>query len=114
MKPFVILRNSIGPVKPAIFMLIFLFFTQGIAVSYWSALPETKPHAPVIKKQGPKAQPVTKKQGKQGVLLRGSLFVDHVIATSSFHRLQSSGNFSAIRLTIPSRAPPRALERQTS
>jgi len=114
MEPFGMLRNSIGRVKPAILMLILLFFTQGIAASYWSALPETKSHAPIIKKQGPKAQSIIKKQGKQGVLLRGSLFVDHVTATSSLHRLQAGGNFSAAQLRIPSRAPPGALARQTS
>lgn len=108
------LRNSIGRVKPAVLMLIFLFLTQGIAASYWSALPETKSHAPIIKKQEPKAQSIIKKQCKQVALLRGSLFVDHATAISSFNRLQSGGKSSAIQLTIPVRAPPRPPARHTS
>jgi len=113
MEPFGIFRNSIGRVKPAILMLIFLFCTQGIAASYWSVLPETKPHAPIIKKLGPKAQSAIKKQCKQVALLRGSLFVDHATAISSFNHLQSGGKSSAIQLAIPSRAPPVPGSRET-
>lgn len=92
--------------KTATVIVTVLFFLQGIGVSFFSAMPETKSRTAVFKCPFAKAQYETKKTLKLVALPNSSTFLNTAVAASSNFSRKSISVRLHFQATVPTRGPP--------
>jgi len=104
-------RRGINPhptlhMKGATVIIAVLFSLQGIGVSFFSALPETKSRFPVCKSLSAQAQYETKKSLKLVALSHNAVCFEVVFTASSNVTRRSCAVLLSFQATVPNRGPP--------